>query len=389
MTFFWTWWGVPGTVAMVAAWICAFVALRTDPRRSLNRSLSVVLILEGTITGGIMGLLFFFENPSIVFALATIGTAAFIALCFQYLSFLGLALDTPLVALFRTRIVIVLLGLASVFSAVFVFVNPDRFISDLYDPGWAPWNFQYVDLGLRMVQLQGFVMLFGLFAAITAFIRTTKGTVARSKAKWFIIAFGFRDIYLGVMQLLYPVLRPVPFWGDLVYNTGSAFAFFIYFQLLAYAVLRFQLFEIDLKLKFALQQSTVGAIIVGGFVVGSEALELLVPVDGPLPSFIVAIVILALLRPIQRLALGMANGLMRNVQDSPEYKDRRKVALYRAALEEIFLDGDCEISRKERRILDRLRMNLQIAASDALLLERELNPAYNGIAETKDQASPQ
>ena len=372
MSLSWTWWGIPGTFAMIAAWSCAFVALKTDPRRSLNRRLSLILLLEGMISGGIMGLLFFFEDPIMVMAIATIGTAAFVAVLFQYLSFLAIALDTPLVRPFRPRWATALLGLASLSGAVFVIVNPELFISDLYRPGWAPWNFKYQDLGLRAVQLQGFVLLFGLAAAVTAYVRTVHGTVARSQVKWFVIAFGFRDVYLGVMQVLYPVLRPVPFWGDFMYNPGSSMAYSIYFLLLAYAVLRFQLFEIDLKVKFALQQSTVAAIIVGAFVVSSELLERLVPVSGPFLSLIVALVILAMLRPIQRLALRMADTLMRGVDNSPEYIEGRRFDVYRAALEEIVRDGDGNVTKRERRILDRLRSNLQISSDDAFAIEQEL-----------------
>ncbi len=45
-------------------------------------------------------------------------------------------------------------------------------------------------------------------------------------------------------------------------------------------VLRALLFDIDPKLRFALQQGTVGAMIGGTFLVASEVLERLFPVDG-------------------------------------------------------------------------------------------------------------
>jgi hypothetical protein len=262
--------------------------------------LTLVLILEGLFSAGSIGLVFFFENPTIVKALATVGTASLVAVPFQYLSFLAVALDTPLVAPFRSRAATVLLGLASTVAALFVFANPHLFISELYRPGWAPWNFQFTELGQRWVQLQGFMYLFGLIAAVDAYFRTRKGSVARNRAKWFAIAFGFRDVCLGITQILYPILRPVPFWGDFIYNPGQALAYSAYFLLLAYAVLRFQLFNIDLKVKFALQHSTVGALIIGGFIVGSEALESLVPVSGTVLNIIVAIAILIVLRPMQR-----------------------------------------------------------------------------------------
>ena len=114
MNLVWTWWGVPGTFAFVAAWCCAIVALRTDPRRTLNQHLTLILILEGLYMAGIAGMLFFFDNPAIVTALATIGTAAMVALPFQYLSFLAVSLHTPLVAPFRSPAAKILLDLASI-----------------------------------------------------------------------------------------------------------------------------------------------------------------------------------------------------------------------------------------------------------------------------------
>ena len=140
MNIVWTWWGVPGTFAFVAAWSCAIVALRTGPRITLNRMLSLILIVEGLFVGCLLGLLFFFDNPTIVTALVTCGMAAMIALPFQYLSFLAVSLDTALVAPFRSRAATVLLGLASTVAAIFVFANPHFFFLELYRPGWAPWK---------------------------------------------------------------------------------------------------------------------------------------------------------------------------------------------------------------------------------------------------------
>ena len=372
MNLVWTWWGVPGTFAIVAAWSCAIVALRTDPRITLNQKLSLILILEGLFVGCLLGLLFFFDNPTIVTVLVTCGMAAMIALPFQYLSFLAVSLDTPLVAPFRSRAATVLLGLVSTVAAIFVFANPHLFFLELYRPGWAPWNFQLADLGQRWVQLLGVVYLFGLIAAVTVFFRTRKGSVARNRAKWFAIAFGFRDVFAGIAQILHPILRPVPFWGDFVYNSGMALAYCAYILLLAYAVLRFQLLNIDLKVKFVLQQSTVGALIIGGFIVGSEVLESFVPVSGTVSNIIVAIAILVVLRPIQRLALRMTNRLMHSVQNTPEYLDVRRLEVYRAALEGVVEDG--LVTDKERRMLDHLRDDLRVSPEEAVTLENELKP---------------
>ncbi len=137
-----------------------------------------------------------------------------------------------------------------------------------------------------------------------------------------------------------------------------------------YVVLLFQLFDIDLKGKFVLQHSTVTALIAGGFILGSEILESLIPVSGTVLSCFVAIAILVMLRPIQRLALRMADRLMHSARITPEYWEARRLEVNHAALEEVIQDRI--VTGQDRRILDRLRDNFEISPGDALALENEL-----------------
>jgi hypothetical protein len=124
------------------------------------------------------------------------------------------------------------------------------------------------------------------------------------------------------------------------------------------------------KGKFALQHSTVTALIVGGFIIGSEILESLIPASGTVLSLFVATAILVMLRPMQRLALRMADRLLHSVQSTPAYPEIPKLEVYRAALEEVLQDGI--VTDKERRILGRLVDNLGISPRNALALENEL-----------------
>ncbi len=124
------------------------------------------------------------------------------------------------------------------------------------------------------------------------------------------------------------------------------------------------------KGKFTLQHSTVTALIVGGFIIGSEVLESLIPASGTVLSLFVAIAILVMLRPMQRLALRMADRLLHSVQSTPAYPEIPKLEVYRAALEEVLQDGI--VTDKERRILGRLLDDLGISPRNALALENEL-----------------
>ena len=367
MALTWTWWGVPGALAFLAAWVAAGVALRTAPNRALNRRLALLLVLEGLWAGAAFGFVFFLRDPGLVPVLATLGAAAAVALPYQYVSFLAVALRTPLLAPFRSRRSRVLLDGLSVVSVGVVLSRPAWFVLDVYSPGWAEWNFHYTTLTFRAIQLYGIGSLLAIVAVLHALRQAPKGTAFRERALWLVAAFAVKDVYLGSIHLLVPVLRQVPFWGDVIYNPGQGAVIGFYVVVLAYGVLRAQLFDIDLKLRFALQQGTVGAMIAGSFLVASEILERLFPVDGMALGVLLAFLVAILLKPMQALAHRTANHLVPGIQATPEYIDQRKLTVYRAALEGAYEDG--EVTSKERSILRTLREQLGIDEREAAELE--------------------
>jgi hypothetical protein len=364
----WTPWVIVPILALISAWGAAIVLLRTAPHRSLNRRLAFVLFLEGIWLGA--GVFFAIDDPAVFLGIAAVAVGAMAALPFQYLSFLGASLSTPLVALFRSRIAFALLSLASAAMGLWVILFPWTFLGDLYSPEWATWNFQFRPAGERVALLHGVASLFGLVAAFAAFLKAKPGTDARSRAKWFMLAFGVRDLFNAVTWTLYPVLRPIPFWGDFVANQGPGIVNVLYVGLMSYGVLRAQLFDIDLKLKFALRQGTVGAVFTGAFFTGSELLERIVPVEGTILGLIVAGTIVLVLRPVHRFAETFASRVMRGVQDTPAYVESRKNEVYRATFEGTLEDG--AITKRERAVLDRLREQLGISLDEAELIEREM-----------------
>jgi hypothetical protein len=342
----------------------------------MNRRLVGILVLEGAVVGGATGLLFVVTNPSVAYGLATLGAAAMLAVPFQYLCFLGDTLQTPLVAPFRSRSVCRGLTLASGLVFALVLLYPEAVIGHLYSPDWASWNFRFSWLGQRGNQLYGLTSIFGLAAALSAYGRTRPGTCARSQAKWFVIAFGVRDVYVGVAHLLYPVLRPVPHWGDGLYNLGQGLVCMAFVLLLAYGVLRTQLFDIDVRIRSVLEQGTVGAAIAGGFLLGSEILESIIPVQGNVLGVAVALGVVAALRPIQRIAERIVGTLLPGVKVTADQLEARKLEVYRAALEGALQDG--RITERERDILGRLREELGIAPAEAVAEEEAVRDAAAG-----------
>jgi hypothetical protein len=366
----WSWWALPSLVTLVVAWLGAAAVLRTRADRPVNRRLALVLALEGLFIGCSSGFIFLVGSPTTAFALGVVATATMLAIVPQYLSFLAASLDTPLVRPFRGRHTVLLLNLLSVAAALLVAVFAAAFVTEPYSPAWAAWNYQLAYWGQRASQVHGLVAIFGLVAAVSAYYRTPRGSLRRTRALWFAVAFGVRDLYAGVFQILYPFVRPVEFWGDFVYNPGLGGVYLLYVALLTYAVLQAQLFDINLRVKFALRQSTVAAVITGAFFIGSELLEQVIPVDDLLLGVITAAICVLALRPIRKLAQRFADRVMHQVEDTPRYRDARKAEVYRTALEGI-LDDDI-VTERERRILQRLREKLGIPEDEAERMEAEV-----------------
>ena len=363
----WSWWGAPGVLVIGLAWALAVVALRAGPGRRLNRLLAWLLFLEGAYTGTNVGLILFVEAESAAKIVSYIGLFTQVALPLQYLLFLGEALRTPLTRPFRGRRANVLIALATILLTVFAFLRPALFQTEVAPSELGHWNYGYQGFGEWVVQLYGLTAMFGLLAAIHAFRRSSRGSIARNQAGWFIVAFGLRDAYMGPIAGLYPVLRPIPVWGDFLYNPGIGLVWAIYIPLLAYAILKYQLFSIDLRLRFALRQGSAGALIATVFLVMSEALESVVAVDGVVTGVLLAMLVAVLLRPAQTVAERIVVKLMPNVNPNDAYLEERRLAIFRAALESAAIDG--EISRDEREMLDRLQSELGLDVGLARRLE--------------------
>lgn len=366
----WNWWGTPGLLVQILAWTAAVIALKTGGQRRTNRQLAVVLFLEGVYGAGNFGLLFFVTSPEAASALARFGAIAMATLPLQYLVFLGVSLRSPLVRPFASPIARRILHAATLVATAVVVMMPGVFITAVFEPGWASWNFTYHRLGPRIIQFHGLVSLIGLVVAIDAYRRAPRNSTARNRAGWFVVAFGLRDAFIAVIQVFMPWLRPIPFWGDLIYNPMHGMMYATYVPLLAYAILRHQLLGIDLRVRFVVKQGSVGAILAGAFLVASEVIESAIPVEGAVLGVVLAVVIAAALKPAQAIAEKIASAAMPNVQPNARYLDERRRVVLRGALENAWADGD--LSDKERNLVVMLRRELGISNRDAVSLEDEV-----------------
>jgi hypothetical protein len=152
----------------------------------------------------------------------------------------------------------------------------------------------------------------------------------------------------------------VQFLADVVATLGTA-------TLLGYAILRTQVFDVDVRLRWTVSRGTLVAIFLGVFfVVAQIAQGYLQQTQGYVVAGVATGALLLAIRPLERLADRVANaavpGAARLSRD-----DRSRV--YLEAAREAWADGS--ISRDERAMLDRTRTALGITADEALRLEGE------------------
>lgn len=363
---------------VLLCWGLGALLFRTGMPGSVGRRLAVLLFLEGlTLGSSSAGTSYWFVSPEAFFAqhpwlywllggVHTFGDTAMLAL---YPPFLAMALRTKLVRPFANPRVQVLLAVAAVTLFALTLFAPPRF-------GEAV-------LYVAMASL----FLFALVASINAWYLSVG--LERTRARIFSFAFGFRDIcwtfvYAAALVpiwftgLVTPQMSGTPFWDlhSLVYIGGTLVAV----PLIAYGILRTQLFDIDLRIRWTIKQTTVAAAVLSVvFLVSEGANRFLSAELGNVVGLFAAAVVIFFLAPLQRFAERVAASAMPNTENTPEYAAFRKMQVYETAVAEARHGGG--ISAKERSLLNRLRESLGISASDAAAIERELDARSLGAVE--------
>ncbi len=354
--------GIFGVVAVAMCWVLALVLYRVTAPGSVGRKLSLLLVIESITLGTSSALEYLLVSPAewsalhpnwenITGTVHLLGDCAMLAL---YPPFLAAALQTRLTRPFagnRMRIALVVASIALFFAVLFT------------PPPIGP-----LLLFLSLTLLFGFALVASIHAWHVA-----KGA-ARVRAGVFALAFGIRDICWGavyaavVMEILSGALVHETVLHQFnVYAMGTLFAV----PLIAYGILRTQLFDIDLRIRWTIKQSTVAAVFVAIFYLVSEGADRLLESEfGNIAGLIASALVVFFLHPVQRFAERVASATMPNTENTPEYAMFRKLQVYEAALTEALPDGS--ISERERVLLDRLRDSLGISTADADSIEREL-----------------
>lgn len=195
---------------------------------------------------------------------------------------------------------------------------------------------------------------------------------------------------IGVPRALAALLL-VPFLVAVgIYATGigatARYATLAGFRLLVpliavYALVKFRLFDIDLKLKWTIKRGTLAAVFVAVFFVVAQLAQNYLSTNlGWAVGGIVAGLLLFAINPLQRVAERVANVAMPNVQDSQQYRSTRRVEVYRSAVRLALADS--VLTPDEETHLAELATELGLDPTEALaqrrLVEQQLGVTLGG-----------
>ncbi len=366
--------GILGLVAVAACWALAVVMYRVGTAGTVARKLAFLLVVEGfvLITAGFPEFVlqlpdsFYLAHETFYFFSGLIHHGGDGLMIVLYPPFLALALNTKLTRPFanqRVRIGLALAAAALVLAVVFI--GSPIIIMLLYST----------------VTL---LFIYALVASIHAW-RTADRGLARERAGTFALAFGLRDLGWSLSYTIaawymwtQPDLIDMPaaaLLGKAVYALGTLLAV----PLIAYGILRSHLFDIDLKMRWTIRQSTLATVVVTSVFLLSEGADRFLSAElGNWAGLLAAAVVVFFLTPLQRFAESVASAAMPNTKNTPEYAVFRKMQVYEEAVSEAHTEGG--ISEKERALLNRLRDSLGISASDAEAIESELVSRQPGFA---------
>lgn len=156
--------------------------------------------------------------------------------------------------------------------------------------------------------------------------------------------------------------------------------------LLAYALLRYSLFSLDIQIKAGVRRGILLGLFVGVFFLVSEAAEAIVashvaPVIGVVSAGLLAVVG----KPIQRLGERAADGVMPDTKPVHKLGSQERFAMYRDHFSLVQQDGT--VSDKERRMLGRLAAALEMSENEAADVEAGRMPKRDEPPPALDKAS--
>ncbi|MBI4394011.1 MAG: hypothetical protein HY556_09490 [Euryarchaeota archaeon] len=376
MAFVWNDVGAFASGVAIIMWPLAALILFRRPDRAQNRLLAVAIVFESIALAGGAGLLFLTDDPRTAYAWQRLNTFALPAFSGVYLLFLG-TLPSPLSAPFRTRrgSAVVVLGIGAAWAAALLW--PAAFVPGVQRVSYATWDGVSGPYQPVLTNMILAAYTYGFVVSLDAWRRASAGTLQKTQMGLFLLAFGVRDFF-GAYAFGYRLVNSalgtqLPSLNQLVGvpNYVQFPAYILLFLLLvSYAMLKVQLFDVDLRVKWTIRQSTVAAAFVAVFFVVSQLAQTVLQSSlGPIAGVLAAGALVFVLAPLNRLAQRVSDAAMPNVKETEGYKTVRKREVYRAAFLEAAADG--ELTEKDRNVLATLADQLGLSNMDAREVEKE------------------
>ena len=370
----------PGVYLAFAAWAFTWLAglavYWTAPNRTANRRLALVLLLHGAGISA-WALMPMSDDPRWGWSVGVVNLLALLVLPFANIWFLS-TLRTPWAAWWRTRRGKALLAAGAGGTVGVVLAWRSMFIGHPTPWTTGGWSIGF-EAPLRwLLEVESLLYLLALAISVSAWRRAPRGTPARDRAFWFLLAFAVQDlffVYRSLALVFFPGLGgvvPPGFIGEsIVY--GRPLSLVALVGLLAYGILRHQVMDIDLRLKVAVKGSTIVAPFALVFVVVSESVERALEFDGAIFGVGAAAAIALAFRPLESLAQHVADRILPGVDDTASYRADRRADLYRAAVE----DGaaDDVLTPRERAMLAAIQQRLGISDDEAAVILRDVQGA--------------
>lgn len=359
--------GLPAGLASLAFGLYVFGVRRTFQ----NRTLGAFLVLWGAMEVA-SNVRFLLVDAHDAYAAWVVRHASLPLLSATLLAFYS-SLPTRWVAPLRPVAVRVALFTAAFVVVAFEVTNPSLLASGMAysEPGrvwvansdgvlWAP-----------PVILLAVLSILGAPLTLLA-MREARAQEERRKLKALATAFTVNALFMSVSLATLLSLRGGTDVLTLAFNFGLLpLGNLVFVLFLAYGMIRSQLLGAELRLKWTLSRGTTAAIFIGVFFVVSEGAQRVFEQRyGPVFGLAGAGLLVFALAPLQRAADRIADRAMPEVRDTPEYRERRGRAIYRAAVESAARDG--VVTDKERDMLATLQVELGIPATEALAMEREV-----------------
>jgi hypothetical protein len=354
-------------VALVTA-LLAVLLVRANHQRAQNRWFIALLAVEFVLAAAGAT-----TAATTSFELAYWATVAFmVGIMFAFPVYLGFlsTLGGPVGRFLRRPAArflpwsLPLVGLAALlFRRSLIIAHPDPTADDIWATIGGPLFTMYRVLALLM-------WLLGLAATIAYWRTSPIGTSMRRQSRVFALGFGIHD---GGMLLAIGIAvagGASTGVGWIVAYYGLPIVKLVLLTLVTYGILRVQLFDIDLKVKWTLGRGTTLTLLTGAFFLITETVEFFLPGEGLIANLVGAGIVALLARPAWRLGTRFANTLLPGIVETEEFRRGRRLDVYRASLEAVAADG--LITERERRILETMRAKLGISADEANRVETEL-----------------